>query len=116
MFDFFQNAYNALSPSTQTVLIVCLIVGGIALAVCLVLKLFKIAVGVVLLMILVPNLFTIFFGNGTDTVKNISQYFDSDTGQQITESYDYFKKKDKELGGVNTEKVKETWNSAVTVK
>lgn len=116
MFDKIQTAYNSLSSSTQTILLICLIVGLIVLVICLILKLFKIAIGIAIFLILVPNLFTIFFGNGTETVNKLSQYLDPGTGQKVTDSYEYFKEKDKEIGGVNSEKVKDTWNSAVTIK
>lgn len=67
-----------------------------ALIVLVILKLFKVAIGLGFLFIVVPLLFSLFFGDGGALVQQASDYLPDDVGNQLEESYDYFKQKEAE--------------------
>lgn len=67
-----------------------------ALIVLAILKLFKVAIGLGFLFIVVPLLFNLFFGDGGALVQQAADRLPDDVGKQLEESYDYFKQKESE--------------------
>ena len=80
----------------ETIIILAVAIAGALLVVCLIQKLFRLAIGVFILGILVPILFTIFWGDGYEYVEQFSSIFTDKYSTQITTAYDYYKKKDAE--------------------
>lgn len=105
------SLFESLSPGIQSFLLIVIAISIVAIIVLLFLKLFRVAIVVFVLLLIVPPVFTVFFGDGREIVGNATKYFDEETGQQIVESYETFKEKDAELPGLNFDKIKEDWSS-----
>lgn len=76
---------------TAAVIMVVILVG-----LCLVAKLFKLAIGLLVIAIVVPVLFTIFWGDGHGYVQTFASFFSPKYQQQIESAYDYYREKDSE--------------------
>ncbi len=77
-----------------------LIIAGVAILVilvfCLIARLFRVAIGIAILAVVVPIVFTIFWGDGTKYVSKFASLFNSKYQTQIEEIYQYYKDKDAE--------------------
>ena len=62
--------------------------------ICVIRKFFQAAVGLVILSVLIPILFTVFWGDGTEYVHEFASYFAEPYKENITEFYDTFKERD----------------------
>lgn len=63
---------------------------------CLIAHLAKIAIGIAVIVFVIPMLFTLYFGDGSNIVNKVTDYLDPTVGQQVEESYKHFKDKEKE--------------------
>lgn len=112
---------NQIRQSVQSIDLDAVISLGISLAIAgfiffIVLKLFHAFFAMIVLAIVIPILFTIFFGNGSNLVHDISSYLTPDVGQQVEQSYDYFKKKDFEDQIIDYQKISNKVSSVATEK
>lgn len=57
-------------------------------------KAFVLVVFVALLALLVPPFYTVAFGDGTEIVASISEFFPEDIAEDINEKYAYYREKD----------------------
>lgn len=71
----------------------------------LILRLFKVAIGIFLVVTIVPILCTLFFGDGSDLIDQAAKYLPPETGQQLEESYDYFKERERMDPVLDTEQI-----------
>jgi len=102
--------YEFISNNLTTILIVAIAVGIVLIVLCVIAKLFKIAIGLSILCIVVPIIFTIFWGDGSKYISKFASFFQPEYQQQIEDAYEYYKKKDAEDPFVNYDAV----SSAVT--
>lgn len=84
---------------------IAIIAAVTALVICLVAKLFKLAIGVIVISIFIPILFTIFWGDGSAYVSRFASMFEPAYQQQIEGLYKYYKDKDTEDPFVNYDAV-----------
>ena len=59
-------------------------------------RMLKVAVGLIALMIVIPILATIFWGDGTEYVSSISRFFEQPRREQILEGYSYFRAREEQ--------------------
>ena len=85
--------YEFLTENYTTILIVAIAVVIALLVLCIIAKLFKIAIGLAILCIVVP---TVFWGDGSEYVSKFASFFQPAYKQQIEDAYEYYKRKDSE--------------------
>ena len=79
----------------NSVLIIALLAIIALIIVCCVIKLFKVAVALLLFILIVPTLYNIFFCDGTEYVKDITSVLVPKYSQQIQDIYEqYINKRD----------------------
>lgn len=67
---------------------------GVLFVICVIGKFFRVAVALVILSVLIPILFTVFWGDGTEYVHEFASYFAEPYKENITEFYGAFKERD----------------------
>ena len=97
--------YEFVSENLTTILIVAAAVAIVLIILCIVAKLFKIAIGLAILYVVVPIIFTIFWGDGGRYVAKFASFFQPEYQQRIEDVYDYYKQKDAEDPFVNYDAV-----------
>ena len=100
--------YEFVSENLTTILIVAAVVAIVLIILCIVAKLFKIAIGLCILSVVVPIIFTIFWGDGGRYVSTFESFFQPAYQQRIEDIYDYYKQKDSEDPFVNYDAVSNT--------
>ena len=100
MLDFFYEHYEILI----CVAVICIVLFGI----CIFAKLFRVAIGIAVVAIIVPIVFTIFWGDGSAYVSKFSSFFEPAYQQQIEDAYRYYKEKDAEDPFINYDEVSNT--------
>lgn len=80
----------------ELIMTLTIVLAAAALIVLIILKLFKVAIGLGFLFIVIPLLFNLFFGNGSVLVQQAADHLPDDVGNQVVEGYDYFKEKEAE--------------------
>jgi len=85
-----------LEENFSVILTVTLVLLLVILGICLVAKLFKVAVGILILALVVPYLFMVFWGDGETVVSRFASIFEDKYQQQIEEAYQFYKEKDAE--------------------
>ena len=80
----------------QDILFWVIVVAIALLVVCIIKKLFRIALALFVLGVVVPALFTIFWGDGHAYVEEIASFLTDEHRERIVSIYDYFKEKDAE--------------------
>lgn len=88
--------YEFLTENYTTILIVAIAVVIALLVLCIIAKLFKIAIGLAILCIVVLIIFTVFWGDGSEYVSKFASFFQPAYKQQIEDAYEYYKRKDSE--------------------
>lgn len=78
----------------NSILIIALLVAIVLIGICCIIKLFKVAIGLVLFILIVPILYTIFFEDGSEYVKSITSVLVPQYSQQIQETYERYKQED----------------------
>lgn len=81
------------------------ILTAVIVVVLLILRLFKVAIGIFLVVTIVPILCTLFFGDGSDLIDQAAKYLPPEAGQQLEESYDYFKERERMDPVLDTEQI-----------
>lgn len=89
MYEFIANNYS-------TILVVAIAVAIALIILCVIAKLFRIAIGLGILFVVIPIVFTIFWGDGFEYVSKFASFFQPAYQQQIEDAYEYYKKKDAE--------------------
>lgn len=79
---------------------------------CLAAKLFRVAVGLLVLSAVIPIMFAVFWGDGRDYVSQFAGIFYPKHQQQIIEAYEFYKGKDAEDPFVNAEAVSDAVTDA----
>jgi len=100
--------YEFVSENLTTILIVAAAVAIVLIILCIVAKLFKIAIGLAILYVVVPIIFTIFWGDGGRYVAKFASFFQPEYQQRIEDVYDYYKQKDAEDPFVSYDAVSNT--------
>lgn len=90
------------------ILLITAIIVLVIFTLCLIGKMFKIAVGLALLSIIIPILFTIFWGDGSEYVSRFASLFEPAHQQQIEDAYQFYKDKDAEDPFVDYDAVSES--------
>lgn len=98
MFAFMQENY-------ATILVLGLVVAVILFAICIIRRCIRLAIGIAILSVIVPVLFTIFWGDGTAYIAELASYLNPKHQQQIEEAYAYYKAKDAEDPIINYDAV-----------
>lgn len=83
-----------------------------ALIVLVIMKLFKVAIGVGIAFVVIPMMFNLFFGDGSAMIKQAAEYLPPEKGQQLEESYNYFKQKESQDQLIDTQKILEAAEEA----
>lgn len=96
----------------ELILTLTIVLVAAALILLVIMKLFKVAIGVGIAFVLIPMLFTLFFGDGSALIQQAAGYLPPETGQQLEESYDYFKEKESQDQLIDAEKVQEAVDDA----
>ena len=87
----------AFAEEHYTIILIAAIIIVLAVFIlCLLAKLFKVAIGLAIAAALIPVLFTIFWGDGTEYVSKFASLFEPEHRQQIEEAYRFYKEKDSE--------------------
>ena len=77
-----------------------LIIGGILaivlFTICIIRKFIRLAIGIAIMSVLIPILFTIFWGDGSAYISELASYLTPNHQQQLEEAYAYYKKQDAE--------------------
>ena len=75
-----------------------LIIGGILaivlFAICIIWKFVRLAIGIAILSIIIPILFTIFWGDGSAYISELASYLTPNHQQQLEDAYAYYKDQD----------------------
>lgn len=103
MLELCQNHFEVITVIVITVTVILMVI-------CLVKKLFRLAIGLALLYIAVPIVFTVVWGDGKAYVSKFASMFQPAYQQQIEDAYRFFKDKDSEDSFIDYEAV----SSAVT--
>lgn len=98
----------------DTIVIISVVVIAIVLVLCLIAKLFKLAIGVAILAVVIPIIFTIFWGDGSAYVSKFASFFNPKYQEQIESAYQYYKDKDAEDPFVDYDAVKDAVSDALT--
>ena len=75
--------YEFVSENLTTILIVAAAVAIVLIILCIVAKLFKIAIGLAILYVVVPIIFTIFWGDGGRYVAKFASFFSQNTSSGL---------------------------------
>ena len=94
----------------STLLPILLIVAVIAIIICIISRLFRIAIGVAVLTTIIPVLITIFWGDGTTYIQKFASLFNDQYQTQIEQAYDYYYQKNAEDPLVDYDRVMGLWN------
>lgn len=97
------DSYGLNSKAIVTGVIIILAVVIIVLCVK---KLLSVAIGFAAFFIVVPLLFTLFFGDGRDIVDKTSEYLAPEVAERVEQGYEYFKEQEEPL--LNHDKIRET--------
>ena len=86
-----------------------LIIGGILaivlFTICIIRKFIRLAIGIAIMSVLIPILFTIFWGDGSAYISELASYLTPNHQQQLEEAYAYYKKQDAEDPIINSDAV-----------
>lgn len=88
-----------------TVLAIGLVAAVILFTICIIRKFVRLAIGIAVLSIIVPVLFTIFWGDGSAYVSELASYLNPKYQQQLEDAYAFYKEKDAEDPVVNYDAV-----------
>lgn len=94
-----------LQQSYAPVLAMGIILAMILFAIGIIRKFARLVIGIVIFSVLVPILFTIFWGNGFAYISKITSYLTPNQQQQIEEAYAYYKERDAEDPIINYDAV-----------
>lgn len=89
MIAFMEAHYSA-------VLAVGLVVAVILFTICIIGKFIRLAIGIAILSVIIPILFTIFWGDGSAYITELASYLTPKYQQQLEDAYAYYKEKDAE--------------------
>lgn len=92
----------------QDILFWVIVIALALLVVCIIKKLFRIAIALFILSVIIPALFTICWGDGHEYVEKFASFFIEEHGEKIVSIYDYFKEKDAENPFVDYDAVSNT--------
>ena len=86
-----------------------LIIGGILaivlFAICIIWKFVRLAIGIAILSIIIPILFTIFWGDGSAYISELASYLTPNHQQQLEDAYAYYKDQDSKDPIINSDAV-----------
>ena len=85
-----------IAENWQDILFWVVVVAIALLVVCVMKKLFRIAFALFVLGVLIPTLFTVFWGDGHAYVEQFASFLTDEHSERIVSIYDYFKQKDAE--------------------
>ena len=78
------------------VLVIGTILAIALFTICIIRKFIRLAIGIAVMSIVIPILFTIFWGDGSAYISELASYLDPKHQQQLEEAYAYYKKRDAE--------------------
>jgi len=78
------------------VLVAGFVAAVILFTICIIKRFVRLAIGIAVLSIIIPVLFTIFWGDGTTYISELASYLAPKYQQQLQDAYAYYKKKDSE--------------------
>jgi len=97
--------YAFIQEHLPAILVVTMVCAVIFIVICIIKKLFQIAIGLFIATLIIPILFTVFWGDGARYVSQFASLFEEPHKQQIEQVYEYYKKKDAEDPFVNADAV-----------
>lgn len=94
-----------LQQNYAPVLVVGSVLAIVLFTICVIKKFVRLAIGIAIMSVVIPILFTIFWGDGSSYVSEIASYLNPSHQQQIEEAYAYYKMKDAEDQVINYDAV-----------
>ena len=92
-----------------------LIIGGILaivlFAICIIWKFVRLAIGIAILSIIIPILFTIFWGDGSAYISELASYLTPNHQQQLEDAYAYYKDQDSKDPIIVSDKITDVFDS-----
>lgn len=85
-----------LHQSYTPILIVGAVLAVVLFTICVIKKFVRLAIGIAILSVLIPALFTIFWGDGSSYISEIASYLTPNHQHQLEEAYAYYKERDAE--------------------
>lgn len=98
MLAFLEENYTA-------VLAVGLVAAAVLFTICIIHRLIRLAIGIAALSVIIPILFTIFWGDGSAYVSELASYLTPKYQQQLEDAYAYYRGKDAEDPVINYDAV-----------
>lgn len=99
-------------PDLQKLFIIAIILLAIFLIIAIILRLIRIAIVIGALIILVPILCTIMWGNGTTFVSKFASLFTQDIEQSITDGYEQYREQNAKDPIVDIDQIDQYFNDA----
>ena len=109
-----ENAQKLIADSgldMHTVLMFAIILGVAAIIVMCVLRVVRVAAGLIAFALVVPILFTVYFGNGRGFVEKGTRFLPEETRQTILQGYDYFKAAEQEDPMLNVPEIESHYDA-----
>ena len=103
-----------ITQNFETIVTVAAIVTVVVLVLCIIARLFRVAIGVAVLALVIPVLFTIFWGDGTAYVSKIASFLSPSYQEQVEEMYKYYKDKNNSDPIINYDAVTSTVSDTIT--
>ena len=91
---------------------VIIVVASLIIVLC-VKKLLSVALGLAAFLIIVPMLFTVFFGDGGNIVDKVTEYLSPEVAEKVEQGYEYFKDQESEHPLLNHDKIQETVDDVI---
>lgn len=99
-------------PDIGAILVIILVILAILLVVSLVFRLIKVAIVIAALVIFVPIICTIMWGDGTDYVSKFASIFTPDIEEGISDGYEAYRDEYSKNPVVDMDQVEEYFNQA----
>jgi len=96
-----------IQDNIQLISICSVILFSVLLLICIIGRFFRVAIGLVILSVLIPILFTVFWGDGREYVHEFTSVFAEPHKQNIEEFYDAFKEREQSSPVIDYEAVSE---------
>lgn len=85
-----------LQQNCVPVLVAGFILAIILFTICIIRRFIRLAIGIAIMSVFIPVLFTIFWGDGSDYISELASYLDPKHQQRLEEAYAYYKERDAE--------------------
>jgi hypothetical protein len=94
----------------NSIIIIALIILILFIIFCLFAKFIRVAIGLTILLVFVPILYNVFWGDGTDYIKEFSAIFSPRYSQEIQDAYQYYRDKENAVMSITDDTVSHVLN------